>query len=277
MSKWQCRYAPSLGALEDTPGNVWGTLPYTDPEAPAVFMGLYGLPDFIALWRHKGKKAILWCGSDITHFKNGYWLDDKGEIRLPSRQLAVWINKHCENYVENKVEQKALQGLGIGAIVVPSFLGDVKKFAVSYQWSEKPKLYTSVSGDNFELYGWDRIPQLAEDNPDVEFHLYGASVPTDRFLPAEGIKNVFHHGRVPKEQMNEEIAKMQGGLRLTQFDGFSEIIAKSVLMGQWPVSLIEYPHVLKLNEICLLKEKKEPNLEGRRYYQNAINKYPWVK
>ncbi len=62
--EWRCRYAPSLGPLEDTPLNIWGIDKYepTDPLHswnPVVFFGLYGLPDFYALWRHKGKKAIL--------------------------------------------------------------------------------------------------------------------------------------------------------------------------------------------------------------------------
>ena len=93
--KWQVRYAPSLGALEDTPNNIWGTSDYVDLEAPTVFMGLYGLADFFFLWRHKGRKAILWCGSDIRHFINGYWLDDKGQIRIEPQELEECINENC--------------------------------------------------------------------------------------------------------------------------------------------------------------------------------------
>ena len=72
--KWKCRYAPSLGALERTHQEVWGTEEYI-PEKhlydPVVFFGLYGLPDWYLLWRHKGKKAVLWAGSDVKHFLNG--------------------------------------------------------------------------------------------------------------------------------------------------------------------------------------------------------------
>ncbi|KKM72328.1 hypothetical protein LCGC14_1421680 [marine sediment metagenome] len=74
MQDWKCRVASSLGALEGTPYEAWGTIEYK-PEIhgkdSVVFFGLYGLPDFYALWRHKGRKAILWCGSDLIFFNNG--------------------------------------------------------------------------------------------------------------------------------------------------------------------------------------------------------------
>lgn len=272
VEQWCCRWSPTLGSLEDTHENVWGTKTYdpeTDIEKPTVFFGLYGLPDFMALWKHKGPKAVLWAGSDIRHFMNGYWLDTEGEIRLNPEPIARWIDENCGNYVENEVEWAALLSVGIIPTVRPSFLGDVNDFPMSYEWSEKPKLYTSVSGNDFELYGWDRIGQLAIDNPNVEFHLYGNTVewPTN-------LRNVFVHGRVPNEQMNEEIKHMQGALRLTRFDGFSEIIAKSLLMGQYPVSLIPYPHALKPEEIGKLHDLKEPN-KGRDFYITNLNNYPW--
>lgn len=274
-NKWQCRWSPTLGALEEGHQEVWGTDDYTDIERPTVFFGIYGLPDFYVLWRHKGRKCILWAGSDIRHFVNGYWLDATGKIRIDPRGLqgglASWIDTYCESYVENEVEQKALAFMGIRSKVVPSFLGDVEKFDVSFKPGNK--VYTSVSGDDWLVYGWDKIPQLAIDNPKIEFHLYGNK---SDFKGTVQITNMFIHGRVPKEQMNAEIAEMQGPLRLTEFDGFSEIVAKGLLMGQYPVSLIEYPHCLKLSEIGEILKKTEPNIEGREYYKRILNKYPWV-
>ena len=172
--KWQCRIASSLGGgFDGTPNKAWGTTDYKDDKKPTVFFGLYGLPDFYALWRHKGEKHILWCGSDIRHFVNGYWLEDGGAIKVDPKPFAEWINKNCESWVENEVELQALAEIGIKAQVCPSFLGDISKFSISYQWSDKPKVYTSISGDDFELYGWNKINKLAYENPDIEFHLYG--------------------------------------------------------------------------------------------------------
>ena len=268
-----CRWAPSIGPLEDTHQNVWGTKDYnpeTDLLKPCVFFGLYGFPDFCSLWRHKGKKWILWAGSDIQHLLAGYFLDPAGKIRIHPTQLSSWIDTFCESYVENEVEQQALRSVGIRSKVVPSFLGDVTKFESSYKPSDKPKLYTSVSGDNFDLYGWSKIHKLAESNPEIEFHLYGNTTPWETVSP-----NVVVHGKVPKEQMNEEIKTMQGALRLTAFDGFSEILCKSILMGQWPVSAIEYPHMLNLNAIWLLHNCSTPNHLGREHYLRVVNNYPW--
>lgn len=276
--KWRCRYAPSLGNLEDTTSNIWGTKLYSpnspDTQDPTVFFGLYGLPDFYTLWRHKGPRAVLWAGTDILHFINGYWLDDKGTIKLSPKPLATWINKNCENYVENHVEYEALKKAGINSKIVPSFLGKVEDFPITFTPNSFPKLYTSVSGNNFEVYGWHRIYKIAEDNPYIEFHLYGN---TENFPWPAGKEypNVFFHGRVSKEQMNEEIKEMQGALRLTEFDGFSEIIAKSLLMGQHPVSLIPYPHTIALKDIADIRTKEKANIEGREWLLSVVNKYPW--
>lgn len=280
ISKWQCRWSPTLGALEDTHQKIWGTDDYTDKERSTVFFGCYGLPDFMAIKQHKGERHILWAGTDILHLGKGYWLDEKGEIRLVPQPLCQWINKYCVNWCENEVEAQELMRCGIYAKIQPSYLGDIDEMQVSFKPGNK--VYASVSGDNFEQYGWYKIPKLAKDNPDIEFHLYGnvaqpfMSGPPEKFgIYPPDPENIFIHGRVPKEQMNDEIAEMQGGLRMTEFDGFSEITAKSILMGQWPISLIEYPHVLKPNQISEILNKKEPNIEGRDYYRKNVNKYPW--
>ncbi len=269
----QIRIAPSLGDLEGHPNDIWGTEEYLDEDAPVVFFGLYGFRDFFSLWNHQGQKHILWAGSDIRHFVNGYWLDEWGDTKIAPYQLAMWINKFCTSWVENEVEQKALHKVGVIANIVPSFLGKIENFPVSFVKRDKVRLYTSVSGNDFELYGWDKIPQLAKDNPEVEFHLYGNT--EEPPYKGELATNIFLHGRVPKEEMNVEITGMTGALRLTEFDGFSEILAKSILMGQYPVSLIPYPHMLKPHEIKTLKNISKPNIVGRDYYISKLNKYPW--
>ena len=131
MQEICCRVAPSLGGgFDGTPEEVWGTKEYNegmDYDKPTVFFRMYGFPDIQRLWRHKGKKWILWAGTDVTHFCNGYWLDYKGNIRMDPKPLAEWINKYCESWVENDVERRALQAMGIEAKVCPSFLGDINR------------------------------------------------------------------------------------------------------------------------------------------------------
>lgn len=276
----QVRIAPSLGELEGTHQEVWGTSEYKDTKEPTVFMGLYGLPDFFTLWRHKGKKYILWCGSDITHFQNGYWLDDKGMIKIEPSALAEWINKYCENWCENEVERKALEEMGIEAQVCPSFMGNIDDYKVEYKHEERPQVYLSVSGNNFKMYGWDIVEQIADRCDLCDFHLYG-----NTYEWKTKHSNVFVHGRVPKEQMNEEIKKMQCGLRLcVDMDGASEITMKSVLWGQYPITAgsYKYPHIdgfRDLNHLVWLLNnlvhRNKPNIDGRDYYISNLNSFPW--
>lgn len=277
VEQTHCRVAPSLGDFEGTHQNVWGTLPYDEDDMmhdiyqPTVFFGLYGLNDFHAMWRHRGKKWILWAGSDIRHFVKGYWLDQQGQICMETRALSEYINTHAESWVENEVEAEALRLVGVEAQVCPSFMGNVEDYNIEYEYAEIPKVYASVSGDDFDLYRWDGIEKLAKEHPSIEFHLYGN---TKRWESRQS--NIIVHGRVPKEQMNAEIKKMQGGLRLLKFDGFSEILAKSVLWGQWPVSAIPYSHMLPVEELHRLHVKHHPNTVGREYYLQTVNKFPWV-
>lgn len=282
MQEIKCRTAPSLGdGFAGTPEQVWGTKSYnpeTDSEKPCVFFGLYGLPDFYTLWRHKGKRWILWAGSDITHFVNGYWLEDGGDIRLPHEPLAEWINKNCESWVENEVERQALEDAGITAQVCPSFLGNIDDYEVSSVAGDRPKVYMSVSGDNFSLYGWDILEEVA-DKCEVEFHLYGNKTP---WITRHS--NVYVHGRVSQEEMNEQISKMQCGLRLNSgVDGFSEVLAKSVLWGQYPATWLSYKYKQMdsfehkgglIKTMNVLKSKQYPN-PAREYYRKVVNQYPW--
>lgn len=275
MQEIKCRIAPSLGGgFAGTPLQVWGTKTYNpkkDIDKPCVFFGLYGLPDFMTLRRHQGKRWILWCGSDIRHFLNGYWLDDKGEMKTDPKPLAKWINENCESWVENYVERDALLKVGILSNICPSFLGNVDKFKTSFKPSRNVELYTSVSGDDFELYGWDKIDDLAKDNKDITFHLYGNN---KKWKSKQ--KNVIVHCRVSQQQMDKETKKMQGALRLTAFDGFSELLAKSILWGQYPVSTISYAGMFTTENIKLVKYMTKPNIRGQNYYKNLFNKFPWV-
>jgi len=277
---YRCRWSPTLGALEDTAENIWGIQPYKaekDKEKPTVFFGLYGLPDFWALWRHQGKKWILWAGSDITHFTNGYWLEEGGGIRVAPEPLAEWINKYCESWVENEVEREALERIGITAQVGPSFLGDVSLYENTYHSAARPDVYLSANRGREIEYGWGIVEDIAP-LCDVDFHLYGSpDWKTEH-------SNVYVHGRVPKHQMNMETQKMQAGLRLNlEMDGFSEILAKAVLCGQYAIApeSYKYPHLIGfrsihhlINELNRLKNKEGPK-GVREYYQRTLNSYPW--
>lgn len=249
MSEWQVRTAPSLGGgFAGTPNEVWGTRDYRNNTDPTVFFGMYGLVDFQALWNHQGFRAVLWAGSDIRNLLKDYWLDAEGNERI-----KVLFPADVRHFVENSLEQIALDSVGIKSDVIPSFLGNVSDYPPQKLRTDKLRYYTSVSGDDFSLYGWYEIDEWAHNHPDWEFHLYGNREEwrTDKI-------NVFVHGRVPQEEMDEETKTMTGALRLTRFDGFSEILAKSYLWGQEPISpYIHYPY------------------KSRKDLLTVLNKYPW--
>ena len=248
--------------------------PLKDLEEPCLFFGCYGIKDFMAIHNHKGKRFILWCGSDIRHFIKGYWLEDGGGIRLNKKSFAKWINKYCESWVENEVEHKALKKCGIESKICPSFLGDVKDFPVSFKQGNN--VYLSCSGDNHLLYGWHLIEKIADKIPEITFYLYGS----DNWKTKH--KNVIIRGRMSQEEMNKEVSEMQAGLRPIEFDGASEIVVKSSLQGLHTISRIKYPFVdsyeTEEDLIKLLKElpnKLEPNLKAREWFLQNLNHYPW--
>lgn len=276
-------WAPSLGGgFSGIPENAWGTLPY-DPEKhindDVVFCGLYGIKDFMRLHNHKGKKWVWWCGSDIRHFINGYWLDEHGKIRMEMYPLIRWMNKNCESWVENIAEYNLLKSVGIKSKICPSFLGDINKFNVTYEHLGNPMVYASVSGDNFKLYGWDVIERIAGKVPEVTFYLYGNINEWN-----SRHNNVIVRGRVSQKEMNEEIEAMQAGFRPLEQDGCSEIIVKSSLQGQWTISRIKYPNVLSYNNdeelikvLKSLSKRTKPNIKAREWFINNLNRYPWNK
>jgi hypothetical protein len=276
----QCRWAPSLGELEGTAEEVWGTSPYKNRKDPTVFFGLYDLRDYLALNLHRGKRWILWAGSDIKNLQQGF-LFNNGKLKKLSQlfsefplNLAEWINKNAESWCENEVEREALAACGIVSQVCPSYMGQIPE--VSYDPpSRRADVYLSASPGRQEEYGWSTIDRIAPFVELTKFHLYGA--PWE-----QKAKNIVVHGRVPKEQMNEEIKHMHCGLRLNLFDGFSEITAKSVLMGQYPISRIEYPLIPSFKDeadliarLLQLRKPNHPNLEAREYYIKAVNNFPW--
>jgi len=280
MSKWFYRWAPSLGELEDTPENIWGISSYDASKhlyENVVFCGMYGFPDFYSLWQHKGKKVVWWAGDDIRHFKGGYWLDEDGQIRMIPKPLAEWINTYCDNYIENEIERDLLADIGIDARIVQSFLGEISKFPISYKHARVPNVFVSGHPGREEEYGFEYVEKIAKKVPGCIFHLYGAKWKSK-------LKNIVCHGIVSKDQFNKEIKKYQCGWRPNKRDGFSEILAKSVLMGQHPISRIPYPNINSYNTetillfyLHLLSFRYCSNTFSADYYRETLNNYPWVK
>lgn len=290
-SQSYCRVAPSLGALEadheyGIPGHTrtWGTINYErkhHKKLPTVFFGMYDLRDYLAVLFHRGKTWILWTGSDIENLIHGFVFND-GKLKLLSKIFrgnwwVLAILRKAEHWVEDEDERQKLARLGVFARVCPSFMGEINDFPITYKNFYHPNVYVSGHPGREDEYGFEIVKRVAPQCPMLRFHIYG-SMPDWKQYP----KNIVLHGRVPKEQFNREIRGMQCGLRLNKTDGFSEITAKAVLMGQYAITYLEYPAIPNFTEtrelvqyLNSLRSMNQPNRMARDYYLKVLNDYPW--
>lgn len=217
--------------------------PLRDIFHSVVFFGLYHEADYAKYALHRGDKTVVWCGSDI--------------LRLQKSWFGQHVVKHfrARHICENEVEQNALSLLGISAQVRYIFYEDPNDFPVSFVPSKTPHVFLHCHGGKDAAYGkvqsgLNIIERLYRRTPWVTFHIYG--------IDKLSHNNICYHGHVLNEQFNREIRNYQAGLRLHAFDGISEIMVKSVLLGQYPITVIPYPHIdLVRDEKELVKRLKE--------------------
>lgn len=232
-----------------------------------VFFGLYRPSDYLKFILHRGKKTVIWCGSDIL--QAGWW------YRIIERIKA-------EHICENKLERDVLTlMLGKEVKVEPMFFGDPDKYPISFKPSKRPQVYLFAhSGHGAEIQaGLDILCRVAPNVPDVVFHVYGLEKPA---IPpyCECSKNVLWHGVVPEDQLDEEIKNYQCHLRLHEFDGFSDGTAKSILNGGYPITRIQFPYIdsFKTEEELIkllkkLKNKKYPNPYRKWWFDKLKNNF----
>ena len=225
---------------------------------------MYHWKDYLRFVYHLGKRYVFWCGSDILNLNK--WNN--------------WIFRFykARHYCENEVEYLRLIANGIVSEVKPLFLGNIENFPISYKQFDRPQVWLCMHPGREEEYGLNIIFEIAPLLPEITFNIYGLSY--DK-IPEKYKQirrpNIVNHGIVPEEQFNEEIKEYQCGLRLNSFDGFSEVVAKSILLGQYPISRIPHSYIdnFKTQDdlIFLLKQlkyKKEPNIDVRNHWLNKL-------
>lgn len=192
-------------------------------RSPAIFFGLYHPVDYCRFLWHLGDRTVFWCGADILNLRTRpFW---QGLIRASA----------AKHICENQVEQAALQAMGIESIIRPCLFDTIENIEVSFQPARAPQVYLCAHPGREAEYGVNMIERLHARCPQVTFHIYGL----DHFSH----DNVIYHGQVTPAQFDAEIKNYQAALRLNEFDGCSEIMVKSVLMGQYPISRIVYPQI----------------------------------
>ena len=157
--------------------------------------------------------------------------------------------------------------------VRPTFLSNPHEFKVSYKQSKRPQVYLHINKNAERESGLEIIKKVAPKVPEVIFHIFGRMA--EQKLPS----NLVRHGYLCESEFNQEIKNYQAGLDLHVFSGFSEVIAKSILLGQYPIAYVRYPQVDTFNNedelinlLKNLKNKKKPNYKARDYYLKQFNK-----
>jgi hypothetical protein len=277
------RVAPSLQPFEEKAIETWGLERWQgleDPDQDVLFFGLYLNGDYDSFRIHKGRKTVFWGGSDILNLMGNY-----------NFRRILKLFPEVEHYCENEVEKKNLEDCGVKVkAVIPSFLENINHFPISYQPSTSPHIFLCGHSDRENEYGWGLVEHLAKRLPEFTFHLYGVERPKEPELLDtlneidSQYPNIIKHGKVSREQFNKEISRYHCGLRPNEHDGFSEVTAKSILLGQYPITKIKYPNIWNyetndelLEKLLDIKKQDKPNYEGRSYYLKNLNQFPFNK
>lgn len=267
----------SVSPFREKAEKIWGLERYKFPQdilKPTVFFGMYHIGDYFHYLIHQGESTIFWCGYDIKNLKVNFF------------GLKVF-GTNTKHYVENELEQKELASLGIESEIKPSFLEDVNDFPISFKPSERTHVWMTALLGREKEYGVDVVTRIAPKLPDITFHIYGVELSDIVFSGISLIPhtpNIIWHGKIPQHQFNKSIRGLQAGIRLNVHNGFSETIAKSVFLGQYPISRLKYSMIDSFETedelIKLLKDlknKREPNFKAREYYIRTLNNFPWMK
>lgn len=260
---WQCvRVSSSLGNWKQKILNRTNLPEYRflrDYKKSVAFFGLYHPIDWFRFLLHRGRKKIVWCGSDILQV--GWFF--KILQKIPAEHL-------CESLPEWGVLTLMLQRKDIE--MRPLLFNDPDKYKICFKPSETPQVFMNINNNAEIESGLPVIQEIAPVVPEVTFHIYG------RVKSQSGLPNIVYHGLIPEEQFDEEIKNYQASVRLHYFDGFSENTAKSILMGQYPITAIPYPsisHADNESELIYhlreLKYRKQPNSIVRDHYYEILS------
>ena len=226
---------------------------------PTLFFGLYNIRDYLCFLLHRGPKTVFWCGSDIKALKT-------------SRFLKAIVDAPAKHICENITEIRWLANLGIISDLKPMIFDDPMRFKVSFVPSKEPHVFLCAHKDREDEYGIDWITSIAPLVPWMTFHIYG--VDGVSFSP-----NVIYHGNVPNIVFEREINSYQGAIRLNEFDGASEVMTKSILLGQYPITRIFFPFVDQvstrgelIHKLIALRDKIEPNPYRLAWQQILCNR-----
>lgn len=205
-----------------------------DLYKPALFFGLYNKEDIKNLINHKGKKAIIWGGTDINSNK-----------RLKNIELIKTLDIDTHYAISKNIEER-LKELNIKYIYLDFNLVDKNIFKKIDNFGDKIYIYNGFSKGNEKIYNKELYESIIKKLPEYKFILSNELK----------LKN--------KEMMNI-YKKCFIGLRLTKNDGNANTVQEFEQIGipiihnfsdygiKWKsqediVLNIKYKHIDKFNK-----------------------------
>lgn len=211
------------------------------------FEGLYFDEDYKIFKRHIGNKIVFWNGSDVSRL-----LNDINRINI-LKEFPDTLHL-CHN---NQLKEELLS-IGINAEISPIFFGNIDKYKVNFKLGDKLSVYLVAHEGREEEYGINIVKNIAFKEPNIIFHIYG--------IKGINTNNIFYHGIVNEEIMDNEIKDFHCCLRLNKHDGLSQTVIKSILFGHYPIIRTKQGSIWQaeteeeiIHYLNLLKEIKVPN------------------
>lgn len=239
--------------------------PFEDIYRPVLFLGLYDESDVEVFKIHRGRKAIFWNGTDVSAL-----------LANPLWQATIKSFPNVRHACHNTLLQKELALMGFEAVVAPIFFSKLDDYSISFKPSQPLQVYLVAHKGREAEYGVDVVERIAPQLSGVIFHIYGIFKPD---LP-----NVLYHGVVPEVEMDRAIANFHVCLRLNAHDGLSQTLVKSVLLGQYAISAIDYPFCTLFENVDVLirdlenlKSVNRANHTGRYYVYQTLNDFSWLE
>jgi len=240
---------------------------HIDPRELDVlwFHGFHALPDLlISEFKESNpnlKVVVMWVGSDILEFV---------AFATHRPQCKDCIIKHVDLHVadgQNLIRE--LDNLGIKASYIPSI---PEKPLELKPLPEKFSVAAYVPGFRADFFNFAMIKAVAEKMPDVEFHLFGGG-PVKCDIDAFSNPNLFYNGWVEGEEKRKWWEQTSVFIYIPRHGSLGVTAIEFLQLGRWVISTLEYPHVFKcstaeelLSILTSLKDKKEGNIEGSKYY-----------
>ena len=235
--------------------------PQKDKNLPCVFI-LYFEEDYQWLCEHRGQKYVSWRGTDVMRFKL-YYFEKYGKYLIDPRVKHI-----CLNY-----QQKAiLANLGINASVIYSTFTDIKKYKPCFKPGNN--VYMTITPGREAEYGLGYFMTLAKIFDELEFHIFGIEYPL-------GLNNWHSYNWMLEDDMDKIIADFQLCLVLKEYDGFSNLAVKALMMNHYLITNVWYPNIPKYNDFEDLLHHigkfgagtlEHPDYS---YWKEIINNFKW--